>query len=131
MYTEAEIQGIVEAQRGFFRTGQTLDVKWRIAQLRKLKNAVLEHEKEFEAALHEDLGRSTVEAFLCDVGPIIVEINETIKGLKKWAKPEKHFSGLMCFPSTVTTVYSFGFVPNGELDGDEEVAVLDLTDWIG
>ena len=26
---------------------------------------------------------------------------------------------------------SFGFVPNGELDGDEEVAVLDLTDWIG
>ncbi|MBQ6236342.1 MAG: aldehyde dehydrogenase family protein [Clostridia bacterium] len=109
MYTEAEIQGIVEAQRGFFRTGQTLDVKWRIAQLRKLKNAVLEHEKEFEAALHEDLGRSTVEAFLCDVGPIIVEINETIKGLKKWAKPEKHFSGLMCFPSTVTTVYKMPY----------------------
>ena len=26
---------------------------------------------------------------------------------------------------------SFGFVPNGELDGDEEVAVLDLTEWIG
>ena len=26
---------------------------------------------------------------------------------------------------------SFGFVPNGEMDGDEEVAVLDLTEWIG
>ena len=109
MYTEADIQKIVEAQRAFFRTGKTLDVKWRISQLKKLKNAVLEHETEFEAALHEDLGRSKVEAFLCDVGPIIVEINETIRGLKKWAKPERHFSGLMCFPSTVTTVYKMPY----------------------
>lgn len=109
MYTETEIRTIVEKQRAFFRSGRTLDVKWRIEQLKKLKNDVIAHEQEFEAALREDLGRSTVEAFLCDVGPIIVEINETLRGLKKWAKPERHFSGLMCFPSTVTTVYKMPY----------------------
>ncbi len=109
MYTEADIHKIVEKQRAFFRTGTTLDVKWRREQLKKLKRAVIEHEKEFEAALREDLGRSTVEAYLCDVGPIIVEINETLRGLKKWAKPERHFSGLMCFPSITTTVYKMPY----------------------
>jgi len=109
MYTETAIKMVVENQRAFFRSGKTLDVKWRIEQLKKLKSAVLAHESEFEAALREDLGRSTVEAFLCDVGPIIVEINETLRGLKKWAKPERHFSGLMCFPSTVTTVYKMPY----------------------
>ena len=44
-----------------------------------------------------------------DIGPVIVEINEIVKGLKKWAKPEKHFSGLMCFPSTSTTVYKMPY----------------------
>ena len=108
-YTEAEVHEIVKKQRAYFRSGKTLDVKWRIEQLKKLKNAVITHEKEFEAALHEDLSRSTVEAYLCDIGPIIVEINETIRGLRKWARPERHFSGLMCFPSTVTTVYKMPY----------------------
>ena len=108
-YTEAEVHEIVKKQRAFFRTGKTLDVKWRLGQLKKLKDAIIAHEKEFEAALHEDLGRSTVEAYLCDIGPIIVEINETIRGLRKWARPERHFSGLMCFPSTVTTVYKMPY----------------------
>lgn len=109
MYTEKEIQNIVEKQRAFFRTGKTLDVSYRIEQLKKLKNAVIEYEEKFEAALHADLGRSKIEAYLCDVGPILVEINETIKGLKKWAKPERHRSGLMCFPSQTTTVYKMPY----------------------
>ncbi len=109
MYTEEAIRSIVEKQRAFFQTGKTLDVSWRIAQLKKLKNAVLAHEAEFEAALNADLGRSRVEAYLCDIGPIIVEINETIRGLRRWARPEKHFSGLMCFPSVSTTVYKMPY----------------------
>ena len=108
-YTETEIRDIVAAQRKFFRTGATLPVKWRIQQLKKLKNAVLEHETEFEEALAEDLGRSKVEAYLCDIGPIVVEVNEMIHGLRRWARPERHFSGLMCFPSLVTKVYKMPY----------------------
>ena len=108
-YTQEKIGAAVAAQRRFFRTGATLDVDWRIEQLEKLKKAVLAHETELEAALKEDLGRSRTEAYLCDLGPIVVEVNEIIRGLKKWAKPEKHFSGLMCFPSMTTTVYKMPY----------------------
>lgn len=109
MYTESDIREIVAAQRKFFRTGETLPVKWRIQQLKKLKEAVIAHEKEFVEALRTDLGRSELEAYLCDVGPIIVEINEMISGLRKWARPECHWSGLMCFPSMVTKVYKMPY----------------------
>ena len=106
---EQIIRHIVEEQRRFFRTGQTLPVKWRIKQLKKLKAAVIAHQQEFIDALSQDLGRSEVEAYLCDVGPIIVEINEMISGLRRWARPEWHWSGLMCFPSLVTKVYKMPY----------------------
>ena len=108
-FTEERIREIVETQRKFFRTGTTLPVKWRIRQLKKLKAAVIAHEAEFEEALAADLGRSRVEAYLCDIGPIITEVNEMIHGLRRWARPEKHFSGLMCFPSTETKVYKMPY----------------------
>ena len=109
MATFEEIQGIVEAQRRFFRSGVTLPVKWRIQQLKKLKAALIAHEEDFEAALAQDLGRSRLEAYLCDIGPIIAEVNETIRGLRRWARPEWHWSGLMCFPSMVTKVYKMPY----------------------
>ena len=108
-YTEADIREIVAAQRKFFRTGATLPVGWRLKQLKKLKAAVLAYEAEFEAALAEDLGRSQVEAYLCDIGPIVTEINEMLSGLRRWARPECHFSGFMCFPSLITKVYKMPY----------------------
>ena len=108
-YGEEDIRRIVDAQRAFFRKGATLDIKWRKAQLKKLRDAVIAHEKEFKTALALDLGRSDVEAYLCDIGPTVVEINEILRGLRKWARTEKHFSGMMCFPSTVTKVYKMPY----------------------
>ena len=108
-FTESSIREIVEAQRRFFRTGETLPLRWRIEQLKRLKTAVIAHEQEFEEALAKDLGRSRVEAYLCDIGPIIVEINEMLRGLRRWARPECRFSGFMCFPSLVTKVYKMPY----------------------
>ena len=104
-----DIKAIVDKQRTFFRTGATLDVKWRIEQLKKLRVAVKAHAEEMEQALAEDLGRSAVEAYLCDVLPIVFEIDETIHGLRRWARPECHYSGLACFPSMVTKVYKMPY----------------------
>lgn len=108
-YSEQDIQEIVAKQRKFFRTGTTLPIDWRIKQLKRLKAAVIAHADEFTAALAEDLGRSEVEAYLCDVGPIIVEINEMLSGLRRWARPERHWSGWMCFPSLITKVYKMPY----------------------
>ena len=82
------IHEIVVAQRRYFRSGETLPVSWRIKQLKRLKAAVITYEKEFEQALAADLGRSQLEAYLCDIGPIITEINEILAGLRRWARPE-------------------------------------------
>ena len=109
MWTQARIRELVTRQRQYFRTGKTLDIDWRIAQLRKLKQAVLSQEKEIIAALAADLGRSEAEAYLSDIGPVVTEINENIRGLRRWAKPELRFSGLSCFPSTVTRVYKMPY----------------------
>ena len=108
-YTAEQIHEIVETQRAFFRTGETLDVSWRIQQLKKLKSAVLEHQELLQNALYEDLGKSPTEAYLVDIGPVIVEINEILKGIRRWARPEKHFSGLLCFPSLSTRVYKMPY----------------------
>ena len=109
MYTENDIKNIVEKQRQYFKTGETLSIDFRLAQLNKLKNAVLKHEDDIKKALYEDLGRCESESYLLDIGTIILEINETIHGLRKWARPELHFSGLVCFPSIFTKVYKMPY----------------------
>lgn len=106
---EAEIADIVSAQRRFFRTGKTLPIPWRIKQLKRLKQAVIAHQDELIAALCEDLGRTELEAYLCDIGPIITEVNEMLSGLRRWSRPEIHFSGLMCWPSIFTKVYKMPY----------------------
>lgn len=108
-YTKEEIHQIVLNQREFFLTHQTLDIKWRKLQLIKLKKAIIKNQEKLEKALYEDLGRSDVEAYFCDIGDVIMEINECIKGIKKWAKAETHFSGLACFPSIFTKVYKLPY----------------------
>ena len=107
--TKDIIHKIVLSQKEYFASGVTLPVSFRIEQLKKLKKAIIAHAEELSKALHEDLNRSDVEAYLTDIGPNILEINEYIKGLKKWAKPEKHFSGLVCFPSLFTRVYKMPY----------------------
>lgn len=103
------VDALLDAQRKFFRTNITLDLDWRITQLKKLKKALKQYRAQIEDALSEDLGRTGTEAYFCDIGPSFVSINEAIRNLKRWAKPETHFSGIMCFPSIITKVYKMPY----------------------
>lgn len=109
MWTTEKIHKIIDTQRAFFNTGATLPVSFRIAQLKKLREAVRSHEQAMIDALHEDLGRHATEAYFCDVGSVIMEINEALHGIRRWARPERHFSGLLCFPSVSTKVYKMPY----------------------
>lgn len=108
-YTREDIHQIVEKQKEFFLLGETLDVKYRIQSLKKLRQALIDYEVEITKALKEDLNRSDAEAYFCDIGSVIMEINEYIHGLRKWNRPETHFSGLACFPSIFTKVYKMPY----------------------
>lgn len=55
MYTESDVKRIIDKQREFFRTGKTLDLDFRIRQLKRLKKAVIDHRKVLEEALVNNL----------------------------------------------------------------------------
>ena len=109
IWDKDKVHSAAEAQKEFFASGKTLDISWRIEQLRRLKEAVSSHEAQMVRALNEDLGRHPAEGYLCDIGPVIMEINEAIRGLRKWSRPEVHFSGFLCFPSMITKVYKMPY----------------------
>ena len=108
-YTSKSIKQIVDNQREFFLTNETLSVDWRIKQLKRLKLAIEIYEDKLIEALQQDLGRSEAEAFFCDLGTSVMEINEMIKGLRRWARPEIKYSGIVCFPSILTKVYKMPY----------------------
>ena len=108
-HTKESIHQTVLNQREFFATGQTLNVKFRKEQLKKLKKAIIDNQQQIVDALHIDLGRCEVESYFCDIGDVVMEIDEYVRGLSKWSKPETHFSGLACFPSIFTKVYKMPY----------------------
>ena len=48
---EQEIAALVQRQRDYFATGETLKVDFRIRQLKKLRDAVNQNQEKIQAAL--------------------------------------------------------------------------------
>ena len=84
--TFEEISVKVQKQRDFFATGATLDVKYRINALKKLRHAIIDNKEKIAAAIKSDLGKSGDESFMCEIGLVISEISYMIKHTKKFAK---------------------------------------------
>lgn len=109
VWNEEKIHELVIKQRDYFNLGETLSIDFRVKMLRRLESGIKKYENQLIEALEKDLARNKVEAFLTDVGDVYMEINETISHIRKWAKPETHFSGLLCFPSITTKVYKMPY----------------------
>lgn len=97
--TQTEINAVIERQRKFFLTGATLDVKFRIAALKKLKEAIKLHENELNAALKADLGKSATESYMCEVGLTLSEITFMLKHVRRFAKERRVKTPLAQFVS--------------------------------
>ena len=93
------MQNILNKQRDFFRSGATLPVKNRLEVLKKLKEIIQNRENDILEALHIDLGKSSTEAYMCEVGLAVSEITYFIKNLKKFAKDKTVFTPLPNFHS--------------------------------
>ncbi len=99
MLDKQSIPKLFEAQQLFFNSGKTLSLKFRIAQLHKLKKMIQDHEADFTEALRQDLEKSPTEAYGTEIGFVLGELNYHIKHLKKWMKPEKVGSPLVLLPA--------------------------------
>ena len=93
------ITDIIEAQRNFFRSGATLDVKFRKDMLCRFRFAMAKWEKRICDALWTDLHKSYEEAYLTEISIVNSEIMNHIEHVKKWSKRRKVRSPLKLFPS--------------------------------
>ena len=83
----SEYSQLLEKQRKFFATGKTRDILFRIEQLKKLRQVLIEKHPDIEASLNKDLGKCEFEAFVTEVSAIIDDINCAIENLASWTKP--------------------------------------------
>ena len=86
-------------QRDFFKTGTTLDIKFRKQMLKNFLAAMEKWESRISDALWTDLHKSYEEAYLTEISIVKCEIRSHIKNVSKWAKRRKTHSPLKLFPS--------------------------------
>lgn len=84
-----DIKKIVEDQREYFRSGQTLEVPFRLEQLKKLKTSIKLYEKELFDSFMQDLNKCEYDVILTELLLINNELDLMIKKLKKYARPKK------------------------------------------
>ena len=86
----SRIEDVFKAQceAGLIRRG-TFDRKARIAQLDRLKAAILRREDEIIAACFADFKKPAAEVKLTEIFPILQEISHTKRHLKSWMKVKR------------------------------------------
>ena len=94
-----KINPLVFAQRRFFENDGTKSLQLRRQVLRTLKQVILAEEKAINEALNEDLGKSSSETFLSEVGLVLTEIDYFNIHLQQLAKPKRVKNSLINWPS--------------------------------
>lgn len=92
-----EAKPLVDAQRAYFKKGETISITYRMEALNKLKAAIQQYEKPLLEAIKTDLGKSASEAYMCEVGLTLAEISYFQKHLRSWAKTRRMATPLTNF----------------------------------
>lgn len=83
------IDDLIKKQDEYFKSGKTLDIKFRIDMLNKLYSAVEKDEEKLAEAVYMDFKKPIRETFITEIEPIKSEIKSMIKNIKKWSRVEK------------------------------------------
>ena len=94
-----QIDDILQLQRDFYDNGATIPVSFREKQLKKLYQAVNKFRPQIEEALKKDLGKSSYESFMCEIGLVLSEISYMIRHVKKFSKRKTVYTPLAQFAS--------------------------------
>ena len=84
-----QIDSILQLQREYYDNGATIPVSFREKQLKKLYQAVQKYRPQIEEALKKDLGKSSYESFMCEIGLVLSEISYMIRHVKKFSKRKR------------------------------------------
>jgi aldehyde dehydrogenase (NAD+) len=84
-----EIASIIGRQRMFFATGKTLDIRYRLEILKKMRSVIIEHEEEIVDAIWQDFHKPRFEVIATETRFVIKELNYAIRNLKSWARSKR------------------------------------------
>ena len=73
----------------FFLSGKTLEIEFRLDQLKTLEKSLIGAQDEIIKALKEDMRKPEFEAYGSDILPVINEIRHAISNLAMWSKPQR------------------------------------------
>ena len=94
-----KVSEIVSRQRNYYQTNASKPYEFRKAELEKLYKAINEYEQKIKEALFKDLGKSSGEAYLTEIGVTLKEIKYLLKHLKKFMKNDKRKTEITNFPA--------------------------------
>ena len=94
----------LEALRQYFQSGATQSFDFRLLQLKRLKQVVLDNEQALYKALYADLKKTDEDAWATEIGFFLSELNYTIKHLQDWMRPNPVSTNLVNLPSTSYTI---------------------------
>ena len=89
-------QGLLKNPRGY---------EWRISQLKALKQLLIENNEALCQAMWQDLRKSSFECEATEQGIVLAEIQNTMRNLKKWMRPQKVSTPLYNQPGQSKIIY--------------------------
>lgn len=92
------ISQVFENQRIFFLANNTHPLKFRKDSLKKLRTILKANEKELDAAIFADFGKSSFENYSTELALIYKEISDTLFYMDDWASTKSASTNLANFP---------------------------------
>jgi aldehyde dehydrogenase (NAD+) len=94
----ASILETLSTLRQTFESGRTRPYAWRVAQLDGLLALLANEEQAIVEALHRDVGKPALEAWIAEVSDCVNGTKYLKKHLRKWMKPERVATALAALP---------------------------------
>jgi aldehyde dehydrogenase (NAD+) len=94
-----DVASVYAPKRRFFDSGSTLDYGFRMAQLKKLEEAIKRNEDEILRALHADLKKSRMEGYMTEISVVLDELKYVRRNLKEWMQTQNRHTPLAVQPS--------------------------------
>lgn len=92
------LEQVIQKQREFAFSGKAHNISFRKEALTKLKELLLQHEKEIFDAIYADFKKSSFETYMTELSLIHHEINLALKNLKRWSRPKRVWTDIANLP---------------------------------
>jgi aldehyde dehydrogenase (NAD+) len=99
-----DASALVSRQRQWFARGLTRPLAFRLAALRRLREAVAGGRAMLLDALYADLRRGPYEATSAEVAFVFAEIDFALRNLKRWMRPSRRPAPPLAWPARAAVV---------------------------